>query len=400
MAELSFKDLAFRQEKGRVRVNFLGNYYFYIEDMELSQISEFSVGKNTIEFKNVLEKTARRKFMGIIEKGFLNLMNMITGKKTIYIHKNSGIPLIGNGGFGLIDRNTSTIEVKPNTGCNLDCIYCSIDLKHPKRVNDIVIEKDYIVEEFKKLAEFKEYGKLEAHIGPNGEPTLYRDLIELVHDLAKIKQVKKVSMDTNGVLLNEKVIDELIAAGMNQINLSLNSINPELAKSMANVNYNVEHVKKMAKYIAGKGILLIIAPVWVPGINDNEIEGLIEFAKSLGTKLFIQNFLEYKLGKKPVKAISFEEFEKRLLALQKKHNYNLIMYNDEELKIAKTKELPCPFKRGEIVKAEVMSDGRFKGEKLCAAKDRVISVPNCPDKEEVKVKIKTTYNNIILATII
>ena len=39
----------------------------------------------------------------------------------------SGIPLIGCIAFGLIDRGTNLIQIRPFTGCPLSCIFCSVD---------------------------------------------------------------------------------------------------------------------------------------------------------------------------------------------------------------------------------------------------------------------------------
>ena len=132
----------------------------------------------------------------------IDLKNKITNKKTIYIHQNSGIPLIGNNAFGLIDRNTSIIEVRCITGCNLDCIHCSVD--QDKRPVDFVVEKDYLVQEFKELVKHKGINEIEAHIGTQGEPLLYSPLADLITDLSVIPEVSVIALDTNGTLLTKK----------------------------------------------------------------------------------------------------------------------------------------------------------------------------------------------------
>src|SRR3989338_8039744 len=182
MAKLEFEDLSFEQNKDSVRVIFLNLFYFDVKNSDLNKISDFTVEKNAIDFKKIDEKRAGRKFNIILEQGFSSLKNKLTGKKAVYIHKNSGIPLIGNGAFGLVDRNTNVIEVKPITSCNLGCIYCSVDQN--KRIVDFVIEKDYLIEEFKKLVEFKQVINIEAHIASQGEPLLYAPLKELISDLS------------------------------------------------------------------------------------------------------------------------------------------------------------------------------------------------------------------------
>ncbi len=152
MTKLSFEDLTFKEEKDKIRVNFLKLYYFYLNKKDLKKISNFIVEKNSITFKDVSEKKVRNKFNLLLQKGFNNLRNSLNIKKTIYIHKNSGIPLIGTLYFGIIDKGSNMIELRPNTGCNLNCIFCSVDEGiSSRRLIDYVVEKKYLIEELKRL---------------------------------------------------------------------------------------------------------------------------------------------------------------------------------------------------------------------------------------------------------
>jgi len=127
MAELSFKTLSFKKEDNKTRINFLEIFYFYLDNNLLNKIGKFKAKGNSIIFQGISEKRAERRFNSLLAKGFRDLKNTISGKKTIYVHKNSGIPLIGSNSFGLIDRNTSIIDIRPITSCNLNCIFCSVD---------------------------------------------------------------------------------------------------------------------------------------------------------------------------------------------------------------------------------------------------------------------------------
>ena len=63
--------------------------------------------------------------------------------------------------------------------------------------------------------------------------------------------MKTITLITNGTLLTEKFIDELAAAGLTMLNISLNAIDPKIAKLMeGHGSYDVEKVKKMAAYAA------------------------------------------------------------------------------------------------------------------------------------------------------
>jgi len=282
------------------------------------------------------------------------------------------------------------IELKPNTGCNLNCIFCSVDEgKSSRRLIDYVVEKGYLVEELKKIIEFKQK-KVDIYINPQGEPLLYADLVELVRDISKIKNINIISIITNATLLNKKKLDELINAGLNQINISINALDESLSKKLAGTkNYNLKHVLEITKY-ASKRIKTVIAPVLLDNINEKDIESLVKFAKNIKAEILIQNFLYNKKGRNPVKQLSWNKFYEILRDLEQKYNIKLIV----KCPLVETKKLPLPFKRGDIIKAKVMIQGRNKNEKLAVVGNRVILIPNLKKIGYVKVKIKHSNNNI------
>jgi len=400
MTTLKFETLKFEDKKDFVRVNFLKLFCFDIKQESLEKIGKFTVYKNSISFENIPERRAVNKFNLVLEKGFSDLKNRINYKKTIYVHKNSGIPLIGNIAFGIIDRGSNLLEVRPITSCNIKCTFCSVN--EDVRPADFVVEKDYLVEQVKEIANFKEEDIL-IHIGSQGEPTLYGDLVGLVKGLKKIPQVKHISMVTNGTLLHEKLIDELVNAGLDMFNLSLNAMEKKLASEIADAGYNLDRILKIAEYISKKAEL-VIAPVWVPGVNDSEIGKLIEFTKSLKNekftpKLGIQKFLHYKFGRNPVKEMEWDDFYSKLRELEEKHKIKLIV-NQEDFEIKKLKSIPKPFKKGDVVKAEIVCNGRLPGEKLAVSKNRTISVFNTNKKGKVRIKITRDKHNLFYGALV
>jgi hypothetical protein len=417
MTELVFDDLSFEEKESKIKVTFLKIFYFYIDELSLKNIGNFKVNGNKIEFINVNEKRAERKFNILLSKGFAHLKNKLNNKPAIYIHKNSGIPLIGTNYFGLIDRGTNLIEIKPITSCNLSCIYCSVD-EGPlsRRKIDFVVEKDYIVEELKRLVQYKNVDYIDAHINSQGEPLLYASMVDLVADIAKIPQVKAISIDTNGTLLNKQLIDDLAKAGLTRINLSLNALDKGTADKMAGLPYNLKKVMSLAEYIPKK-VDLIIAPVWLPGYNDDELVKLAKFAKKIGAgkkcpPIGVQNFMHYRFGRNPIKAVEISAFYKKLKDLEQKHSIKLIN-KDYMFKIKECKELPKPFKKGDIVTAKIVCSGRLNKEMLAVnhksnkhlpanlIEDRIISVPNCHKQEGfVKLKIKRSKHNIFLGELL
>jgi uncharacterized Fe-S cluster-containing radical SAM superfamily enzyme len=108
----------------------------------------------------------------------------------------------------------------------------------------------------------------------------------------------------------------------------------------------------------------------------------------------IQNFLEYRHGKCPVKQMNWDVFRKKLGELEKKHNIKLVLDFKKDFKVHETKKLPKPFKKGQVIKARIMCPGHLKNEMIAAASGRAIPVVNCPAKKEIKLRITRAKHNI------
>lgn len=395
MPKISFETLTFQKKGTNLQVNLLT---LFSTKIPISEMPAFViVDEHTLDFRH-----DDKKFQALLGRYLSNLTNRLTGNKTIYLHQNSGLPLIGNVAFGIVYRNSSLIEIKPITSCNLNCIYCSIGEGLKSKKNDFVVEKDYLISELKKLLDFIAE-PVEVHVGTQGEPFLYGDLLPLVKDLQALELVKTISIDTNGTLLSQEKIDYLTAGGKIQLNFSLNAMDETLAKLIAGTeSYNHAHLLELIRYAVTKA-KVIIAPVIVPGYNETEVEKIIEFVKSLSPQplLGLQNFLNYKTGRNPAQEKSWDEFYTELQRLEKKHHLKLI-FTKEDFDIHAAKQLPKPFQCGDVVKAVIKCPDRFVGSSLAVAKDRTISLPDCPFEKEKLVSIRLTRDkhNIFVGKVV
>ena len=255
MVTLHFENLRFRDMGDRIRVLFLTYYYFYIDKTDLRNIGEVSVDKHSITFKTTKKKhNVEQRFSFLLSRGFDKLISTINGKPTLYIHKNSGIPLIGSNAFGVIDRGTNTIEIKPITTCNIDCLFCSVD--HLQRHSDFIVEKDYLVQVLEKVIDIKEH-KVNIHIGSQGDTSLYGDLIPLVRDIRSDKRVHAISMVTNGMLLSKKTVDALVDAGMTHFHVSLHTTDEKKGDKLAQAPYPVKKVMESCRCKCGSTIIYL-----------------------------------------------------------------------------------------------------------------------------------------------
>lgn len=307
------------------------------------------------------------------------LKHHCTHRPLVYVTKESEIPLVGHTAFGLIDRGTNLVQVRPISGCNLNCIFCSVDEGVTKsRQTDYIVDTDYLVEEFAKLAALKG-DDVEAHIDGQGEPFLYPYMVELLEKLRKIPNVKVISAQSNGMLLDEAKI-KAMAGLLDRINLSLSSMDDRTGQILAGTKkYSVEHVKRVAELCLENGIDVLLAPVWVPGFNDGEIEKIVEWGLEIGVGgkypgFGIQNYVRYQFGKKVKgKPMRFDEFFAKLAEMEQKYGLKLKL-TPQDFGIHKAKSLPKAFQKGDLLRLEIVAPGRVYGEMLAVANNRVIGV--------------------------
>jgi uncharacterized Fe-S cluster-containing radical SAM superfamily enzyme len=267
------------------------------------------------------------------------------------VTRKSGIPLIGCLSFGIIDRGTNLLQVRPVCTCNLNCPFCSVDAgPHSRtRVTGYEVELGYLVDSVRQVARFKGAG-VECHIDSPGEPMIYREVVDLVRELKGIEEVSIVSMQSNGTLLDGKRIGELEEAGLDRINLSMHALSPALARQLAGVPwYEIEEVKEAARMIAESRIDLLIAPVHLPGINDAEIPRLIGFALDMGAgkrwpPLGIQKFERHRLGRTPagLRMQTWRRFHDQIEEWEGEFSVRLLL-RSHDFGIQKRRMLPIVF---------------------------------------------------------
>tara|TARA_Y100000310_G_C20682017_1_gene816535 strand:+ start:641 stop:1600 length:960 start_codon:yes stop_codon:yes gene_type:complete len=317
------------------------------------------------------------------------------------ITKESGIPLIGYLAFGIIDRGTNLLQVRASSACNFNCVYCSTD-SGPKtncHKTQFEVELNYLVEEVKKVVDFKGEG-VEINIDSVGEPLMYKDMVQLVKACKEMKGVYKVSMQTNGSLLTDDIINNL---KLDVINYSFGSFDEELACKMFGVNYNVKKALEDIEKLIKKGITVRLCPVWVPGLNDEEIPKIIEYSKRVGAELGIQKYEIYKYSRKVkgVKPLNWWKFGKKLEEWEKEFDVKLKMTR-QDVKIVKMERVPEVFKKGERTQVKIVAPGWYDFQMVGVARDRCVAVNNCEANigDLVNIKILETNNNLYLGELL
>lgn len=322
------------------------------------------------------------------------------------------IPIVGCIAFGLIDRGTNLIQVRPSSTCPLSCIFCSTNAGPKSRIRqtEYTVALDYLVEKFKEIVAFKGKHHIEAHIDTVGDPITYPQIVELVSKLSQVKGVETVSMQTHGSILNEKMLNMLSAAGLSRINFSLDALEPKLAKCVADTEwYDAEKICKLMKYATSNTKTdLLISPVWIPTLNDAEMPKIIRLATETeaGKKyppLGIQKYEIHKHGRKVkgVKPTFWKKFYEQLRTWEKEFKVKLVL-NRQDFGIHKRAMLSIPYRKFETVKVEVVGPGWLRQEKLAVTSkmDRCITLINAeqiPLGARLKARIVANKHNLLIA---
>jgi len=310
-----------------------------------------------------------------------------------------GIPLIGCIAFGIIDRGTNLLQVRCISSCNMKCQFCSTSANetciHPV---DYVVNIDYLLSEVKKVAKIKGNGLI-IFLDSVGEPLMHPRFVDLIKGLKKINEVKEVVVITNGVLLTKKKVDELIKAGLDQINLSIHSLDSKKSKLLfGSDNYDIKKVLDVINYISKSKIKLMFTPVYLPNVNDSDIEDIIILAKKLGCEVGLQKYEVYKYSRKMscVKATNYFKFYKKVKDLENKFSVSLKMNRMDY--VEKRVRIPETFKKGDKACVDIVLHGWIKGQMIGMAKERLISVERCEKNigDRVNIVITEIKNNIYL----
>jgi cyclic pyranopterin phosphate synthase len=173
--------------------------------------------------------------------------------------------------------------------CNLNCLYCN-----PITLKDKYIDKDEILtlEEISRLIKiFAEYFNFKKIRFTGGEPLTRKGFVPFVSGLRELKHMYcfKTAITTNGVLLAEN-ITEIFESGIEHVNISLDSLNPNTFKMITGKNdhHKVLHAIYRAKELSFEK--LKINCVVMRGINDYEIVPFSDFAVKYDINV---RFIEY-----------------------------------------------------------------------------------------------------------
>lgn len=174
------------------------------------------------------------------------------------------------------NRPIISLRISITNRCNINCLYCHHDGMLPS-------EKEMSPDEIFQILEIAKSLGVEKIRFSGGEPLIRKDIIDIVEKTASLN-FKDVSITTNGIFL-AKYAEDLFKAGLNRINISFDTLDPETYKIITTKDY-LDDVKKGILKAVEVGLNPVkLNMVVMKGINDNEVIEMFDFAKNNGMVL-------------------------------------------------------------------------------------------------------------------
>ena len=157
--------------------------------------------------------------------------------------------------------------------CNLRCRYCM-----PDGVEKLEREAVLTYEEFLRLAALFAQCGIDTVRVTGGEPLVRKNVAQLVAGLKAIPGIRKVTMTTNGILLAQQ-LPALLAAGLDSVNISLDTLRPEVFRQItARDDFAAVQAGLQAALESGIPVKLNCVPQ--AGVNESELEDLAALAEN------------------------------------------------------------------------------------------------------------------------
>lgn len=268
--------------------------------------------------------------------------------------------------------------------CNLDCFYCPFSKKNflIKRKNDLKKQADSL--DYILKSEFFERSFNELIIY-GGEPLLFFGQIkEIVAKYKKYRKSGKVTICTNGVLLNEQIISY---AENEVINLAINmdgdfdSVRKNKSLKIKDWNKLMENLKNLSLKKVPYDFSTTLTPYFIENFNDQ-----IVFLESLKPRMIGFNFLRDKLSQQRFGVFDSDKYFYKATSLVFKYNSNINFNRAKKMNAyINGKQIPDCICSG--LGLTILSDGGYT---TCG----IFSSQKCKDATTLSKLIKDNHDKL------
>jgi cyclic pyranopterin phosphate synthase len=189
-----------------------------------------------------------------------------------------------------LGRPIRDLRISVTDRCNFRCPYCmpreAFGPDHPFLANGKLMTRPELL---RIVRAFVGLGVEKVRL-TGGEPLLRPDLSAIISDIKGLG-VSDVSLTTNGWFL-AKQASSLRAAGLDRLNVSVDSLDPSTAGLMNGLGYKVSRVLEGVDAAAAAGFAVKINCVVQRGVNEEGIMPLCEYFRARGHTVRFIEFMD------------------------------------------------------------------------------------------------------------
>jgi MoaA/NifB/PqqE/SkfB family radical SAM enzyme len=183
---------------------------------------------------------------------------------------------------GRVQGRPLTVSIEVTKRCNARCDFCDY-----WKITDRDDMTDFtdVVKRFDPLVV----------VLTGGEPMLRRDIASNIRTIRELPGFRYITVLTHGGFLSEAKVKELVAAGANQINISMNYPDVRQDKER-NIPGLFERLEKTVPKLVKEGINVFTFASMLMVDNMHEAEPLIRLAHSWGINIAFSGYNDLKNG--------------------------------------------------------------------------------------------------------
>ena len=189
------------------------------------------------------------------------------------------------------NRNITYLRISVTDRCNFRCQYCMPAEGMPWKNQDEILSFEEIVD-IVKVGTKLGIKKLRL---TGGEPLVQKDLPELIKMLSSIPEIEEIGMTTNGVLL-PKYAKQLKEAGLNRVNISLDTLDPEKFRQITRTGKLEDVLKGIDAAINAELLPVKINVVRMNGASKENEQTIRDFCKEKNLKLRFIRQMDLRKG--------------------------------------------------------------------------------------------------------
>jgi GTP 3',8-cyclase len=280
-------------------------------------------------------------------------------------------------------RRVTGFRISITDKCNLSCMYCHNEGAEccTDSPTGYEMAPELICGIIREAAKF---GIRKVKFS-GGEPLFRKDFEDI---LSCLPPLQEVSATTNGILL-EKRAKTLKAAGLNRVNISLDTLIPEKYEAITGASAgSLEKVIKGIDSAVEAGLTPVkLNMVLLKGVNDNEIDSMMEFVRQYKGKVILQLIelmnIDPKLSKYMIDSKALEKsLAEKASEVRVRHLHHRKKYIINGVEV----EFVRPMDNSEFCaycsRLRVTADGKFKP--CLLVNDNLVDIREARSPEEIE----------------